>query len=72
MEQETNLPETIEVNGVQYRRVDDYSNDPATQLLRRIEGVGKAAGWYDNRWATWAIMTRIAIDSGETLPLPPA
>lgn len=66
------LPETIEVNGVQYRRVDDYSNDPATQLLQRIEGVGKAAGWYDNRWASWAVMVCMTIGQGGTLPLPPA
>lgn len=50
----TELPNEIEVNGVKYRRVDDYLDDQATRLLRRVEGVAKAAD-VDLTQAAWAI-----------------
>lgn len=50
---QTELPKIIEINGVAYERVD-YSEDHATKLLRRIEGVAKASG-FGLPWAAWAV-----------------
>lgn len=67
-QQSTELPDEIEVNGIKYRRVDDYTDDRATRLLQRIEGVAKASGC-GAAWAAWAVAA--IYDNSNGRPITP-
>jgi len=53
MEQAVELPDFVIINGARYERARDYSDDSATQLLKRIRGVSDATGapWHLAAWA---------------------
>lgn len=72
----TELLETIEIDGVTYRRETDYSNDSAVRFANRITAIEKALKW-ELEWAVWAIMYVDAMEHNlkpfnrnSLLPLP--